>query len=141
MRRKSNQTSGQNEISVNKYVSTNNILLVVLLKKLYPETGETRSTFRVVIRCLDYGMDDPGFLSRSGFYPMFKTSRLILGPTQPPTQWAPGVLSQMVQQWRRQASHSSLPSAEAEEPRLHSPLRHHGVYRKNFTFTREMLAS
>ena len=38
----------------------------------------------------DYGLDGPG--SNPGGDEIFRPSRSILGPTQPPVQWVPGLL-------------------------------------------------
>jgi hypothetical protein len=52
---------------------------------------EARITFLV----LGYGLDDWGFKScqRLGIFLFTTTSRLALGPTQPPIQWVLGALS------------------------------------------------
>jgi hypothetical protein len=44
-----------------------------------------------------------------------KSFRLILGPTQPPIQWAPGALSPGVKRPGREADHSPLSSAEVKK--------------------------
>jgi hypothetical protein len=51
-------------------------------------------------------------------------SRIALGPTQPPIQWVPGVLSLGVKWSGREADHSPSSSAEVKEcveMYLHSP--------------------
>jgi hypothetical protein len=57
----------------------------------------------------------PGFDPRQGqrIFPLASVSRPALGPTQPPVQWVPGVLSPGVKaRPGRDADHSSLSSAE-----------------------------
>jgi hypothetical protein len=42
----------------------------------------------------DYGLDDRGSIpGRGKGFPLASVSRPALGPTQPPVQWVPGVLS------------------------------------------------
>jgi hypothetical protein len=53
-----------------------------------------------------------------------------MGPTQPPVQWVPGVLSPGVKEWQgRDADHSPPSSAEVKNEELYllSPKRLHGV--------------
>jgi len=65
----------------------------------------------------DYGLDDRaiGVRSPAGAkdFPLASVSRPALGPTQPPVQWVPGVLSPGVKaRPGRDADHSPLSSAE-----------------------------
>jgi hypothetical protein len=67
----------------------------------------------------DYGLDDraSGFYPRRGqrIFPLSSVSRPALGPTQPPVQWVPGVLSLGVKaQPGHDADHSPPSSAEVE---------------------------
>jgi hypothetical protein len=67
-----------------------------------------------------YGLDDKAIEVRypaeaKGFFLYPVVSRPALGPTHPPAQWVPGVLSPggKARPWR-DADHSSPPSAEVE---------------------------
>jgi hypothetical protein len=65
----------------------------------------------------DYGLDDRaiGVRSPAGarIFPLASVSRPALGPTQPPVQWVPGVLSPGVKaRLGRDADHSPPSSAE-----------------------------
>jgi hypothetical protein len=68
----------------------------------------------------DYGLDDRaiGVRSPAGaerIFPLSSVSRPALGPTQPPVQWVPGVLSPAVNERPgRDADHSPLSCAEVE---------------------------
>jgi hypothetical protein len=48
-----------------------------------------------VITESDYGLGDRGSIPTTGerIFPLASVSRPALGPTQPPVQWVPGVLS------------------------------------------------
>jgi hypothetical protein len=59
-----------------------------------------------------YGLDGPGIESRWGRDFSHK-SRPVLGPTQPPVQWVPG-LSPGVKRPGRGTEHPTPPSAEVE---------------------------
>jgi hypothetical protein len=48
------------------------------------------------------------------------SSRLVLGPSQPPIQWVSGALSQGVQRPGCEADHSPLSSAEAKKTWVHT---------------------
>jgi hypothetical protein len=65
-----------------------------------------------------YGLDDRvrRFDSRRelGIFLFSTASRLDLGPTQPPIQWVPGVLSPAVKRPGREADHSLSSSAEVK---------------------------
>jgi hypothetical protein len=65
-----------------------------------------------------YGLDDRvlGFDSRRwlGIFLFTTASRTALGPTQPPIQWVPGVLSLGVKRPWREADHSPTSSAEVK---------------------------
>jgi hypothetical protein len=68
----------------------------------------------------DYGLDDRAIGVRfpagaKDFFPLSSVSRPALGPTQPPVQWVPGVLSPGVKaRPGRDADHSPPSSAEVE---------------------------
>jgi hypothetical protein len=67
----------------------------------------------------DYGLDDGAigvrFPAGQRIFPVAFSSRPALGPTQPPVQWVPGVLSPGVKaRPGRDADHSTLSSAEVE---------------------------
>jgi hypothetical protein len=67
----------------------------------------------------DYGLDDRAIGVRSpggrGFFPLSSVSRPALGPTQPPVQWVPGVLSPRVKaRPGHDADHSPPSSSEVE---------------------------
>jgi hypothetical protein len=61
------------------------------------------------------------------------SSRLVLGPTQPPIQWVPGALSQGVKWPGREADHSppTSPTPHTSSPHSAQLVKH----RDNFTFT------
>jgi hypothetical protein len=74
----------------------------------------------------------PVFDSRQGLrILLFATaSRPVLGPTQPPIQWVPGVLSPGVKRPRCEAYHSPPPSSEIKNAWSYtsiSPIRLHGL--------------
>jgi hypothetical protein len=50
-----------------------------------------------------------------GIFLFTTASRTVLGPTQPPSQWVPGVLSLGVKQLGREADHSPPSNAEVKE--------------------------
>jgi len=58
----------------------------------------------------------PQYFGRPKYVFLFTTaSRTALGPTQPPIQWVPGVLSLGVKRPGREADHSPPSSAEVNE--------------------------
>jgi hypothetical protein len=84
---------------------------------------------------LGYGLDDREFDSRQGLEIfVFATAfRAALGPTQPPIQCEPGVLSLGIKWPGREADHLSLSSAEVKNKWSYTsapPIRLH-----NFIFT------
>jgi hypothetical protein len=67
----------------------------------------------------DYGLDDRAigvrFPAEQRIFPLTSVSRPALGPTQPPVQWVPGVLSPGVKaRPESDADHSPPSSAEVE---------------------------
>jgi hypothetical protein len=64
-----------------------------------------------------YGLGDGGVAVRVpvGSRLFSTSSRLALGPTQPPIQWVPGVLSPGVKRQGREADHSPPTSAEVKK--------------------------
>jgi hypothetical protein len=65
----------------------------------------------------DYGLDDRaiGVRSPAGAEDLASVSRPALGPSQPPVQWVPGVLSPGVKaRPGRDADHSPPSSAEVQ---------------------------
>jgi hypothetical protein len=63
----------------------------------------------------DYGLDDRaiGVRSPAGAKDLSSVSRPALGPTQPPVQWVPGILTPGVKtRLGRDADHSPPSSAE-----------------------------
>jgi hypothetical protein len=73
---------------------------------------------------------------------IFTASRPVLGSTQPPIQWVPGVLSPRVKQQGHEADHSPLSSAEVRNGGAIPPLTCMSSWRSayllrhrdNFTF-------
>jgi hypothetical protein len=65
---------------------------------------------------LGYKVDDQWFKSQQGLgiFLFTTTSRLALGPTQPPIQWVPEALSLGVKQPGHEADHSFPSSAEVK---------------------------
>jgi hypothetical protein len=57
-------------------------------------------------------------------FSLFTASRPALGPTQPPIQWVPGVLSPGVKQQKREADHSHTSSVEEKNGGDVPPLPH-----------------
>ena len=66
--------------------------------------GGTRSSVGIAT---DYGLDGPG--SNPGGDEFFRPSRPVLGPTQPPVKWVPGLSRGEV--WPGRAADHSLPSS------------------------------
>jgi hypothetical protein len=66
---------------------------------------------------LGYGLDDRGFESREelGIFLFTTVSRPTQGPTQPPIQWVPGILSLGVKRPEREADHSPPSSSDVKE--------------------------
>jgi hypothetical protein len=66
----------------------------------------------------DYGLDDRAikvrYRQRQRNFPLTSVSRPALGPTQPPVQWVPGVLSRGKARPGRDADHSPPSSAEVK---------------------------
>jgi hypothetical protein len=66
-----------------------------------------------------YGLDDRGsrvrFPAGTGNFLFTTVSRTAVGPTQPPIQWVPGVLSLEVKWPGREADHSPPSSAEIKK--------------------------
>jgi hypothetical protein len=62
---------------------------------------------------------------------LFSTaSRPALGPTQPPIQWVPGVLSPGVKRQGREADHSPQTSAEVKNGEAIPPLPHTSTWHR-----------
>jgi hypothetical protein len=78
------------------------------------------------------GLDYRGFETRQrlGIFLFTTASRPALGPTQPPIQWVPQVLSLGVKRMGREAAHSPPSIAEAQNAWSYTstpPIRLHGV--------------
>jgi hypothetical protein len=58
------------------------------------------------------------------FFLFTTASRTVVGPTQPPIQWVPGVLSLGIKRPGREADHSPLSRTECVELYIHSPILH-----------------
>ena len=71
----------------------------------------------------DYGLDGPG--SNAGVDEIFRPSRPVLGPTQPPVKWIPG-LSQGKVRPGRAADHSPPSSAAVMEEYSYTSTHHLG---------------
>jgi hypothetical protein len=83
---------------------------------------------------LSYRMYDQGFESQEGLgiFPLTTASRLALGPTQPPIQWIPGVLSPGIKQLvpGHEADHSPPSSAKVKNVWCYTstpPVCFHGI--------------
>jgi hypothetical protein len=85
-----------------------------------------------------------GFYSRRGLgiFLFTTASRTALGPTQPPIQWVPGVLSVGVKRPGREADHSPPSSAEVKNAWRYTSTPQYVFmmwclvkHRDNFTFT------
>jgi hypothetical protein len=81
---------------------------------------------------LYYVCHDQEFESRQGLgiFLLTTASTSALGPTQPPIQWLPAVLSLGIKRPGREADHSPPSNAEVKECvelYLHSPIPLHGV--------------
>jgi hypothetical protein len=77
-----------------------------------------------------YGLDGRGSIPGSGKIFLFSAgSGLTLGPTQPPIQWVPRIISLGLKRPGRDGDHSPLlaPRSRTMELYLHSPIRLHGV--------------
>jgi hypothetical protein len=76
-------------------------------------------------------LDDWGFKSWYGLeiFLLTTTSRLALGPTQPPIQWVLGALSFGVKQLGHEADHSPPSSAEVKNEWIYTstPSHLHGM--------------
>jgi hypothetical protein len=94
-----------------------------------------------------YGLDSQGVGVRvpvggKNFH-FSMSSRLALGPTQPPIQWVSGDLSPWIRRLGREADHSPPTSAEVKEIWSMHPLPHTSLWlsaklvkhKDNFTFT------
>jgi hypothetical protein len=88
------------------------------------------SSVGVVTGCgLDVQSYIPGSIGKIFF--LSTGPRPVLGPTQPPIQWVPGVLSPGVKRQRREADWSAPSSAEVRNGGavLPLPIRLHGIVR------------
>jgi hypothetical protein len=74
---------------------------------------------------MGYGLDGQGSIPGRGKIFLFSTaSRPVLGPTQPPIQWIPVVISPGVEQPGCEADHSPPSSAKVKNGGAIPPLPH-----------------
>jgi hypothetical protein len=104
----SERTSGSKEKS-----KRTKLLLVAWLT--LPPYDHLKSQDSSVGMATGYGLGGWGSISSRGWTFLYSTTtRPALGPTQPPIQWLPGVLSPGVKRPEREAHHSRSSSTEVK---------------------------
>jgi hypothetical protein len=108
-------------LHVDRKITTAKFILIKIQKVITKYFYSHRSRGSSVSTVPNYGLDDKAIEVRSsaeaeGIFPLSSVSRPALGPTQPPVQWVPRVLSpEGKARPGNNADHSPPSSAEVDE--------------------------